>query len=65
MRKEGDQIVCIRHGARFRIRIRIGLAFSAPADASTRSSPLRIENGEILTLDSRNAICTLIIKPAL
>ena len=63
MRNEGDQIVCIRHGARFRIRI--GLAFSAPADASTRSSPLRIENGEILTLDSRNAICTLIIKPAL
>ena len=48
---EGDQIVCPRHGARFCIRT--GAALSAPAYESTRTLPVRVENGEIQIRDSR------------
>jgi 3-phenylpropionate/trans-cinnamate dioxygenase ferredoxin subunit len=48
---EGDQIVCLRHGARFCLRT--GAALSAPAYEPINTFPVRIENGMVQVRDSR------------
>jgi 3-phenylpropionate/trans-cinnamate dioxygenase ferredoxin subunit len=48
---EGDQIICVRHGARFCVRT--GEALTAPAYEPTAVFPVRVENGVIQVRDSR------------
>ena len=47
----GDEIECVRHGARFNIRT--GAVTNPPAYESVAKFPLRIENGVIQVRDDR------------
>ncbi|RUM54493.1 MAG: ferredoxin [Methylococcus sp.] len=49
--REGDEIICPRHGARFCIRT--GKALTPPAYEDIHSFPLRIEDGFIQIRDDR------------
>jgi 3-phenylpropionate/trans-cinnamate dioxygenase ferredoxin subunit len=48
---DGDQIECVRHGARFCIRT--GEVMAPPAYEPVAKFPVRIENGEIQVRDDR------------
>jgi 3-phenylpropionate/trans-cinnamate dioxygenase ferredoxin subunit len=48
---EGDQIQCLRHGAKFCIRT--GEALTAPAYEPTAKFPVRVENGVVQVRDHR------------
>ena len=48
---DGDEIVCVRHGARFCIRT--GAVTAPPAYEPVAKFPVRIENGEIQVRDDR------------
>ncbi len=47
----GDQIECLRHGARFCIRT--GAVMAPPAYEPVAKFPVRVENGEIQVRDDR------------
>ncbi|MGR9106505.1 MAG: non-heme iron oxygenase ferredoxin subunit [Gammaproteobacteria bacterium] len=49
--REGDQIICPRHGARFCIKN--GKALTPPAYEDLHCFPLRVENGMIQVRDDR------------
>ena len=49
--REGEEIVCPRHGARFSIRT--GEALTAPAYEPTAIFPVRIEHGMVQVRDDR------------
>ena len=47
----GDEIECMRHGARFCVKT--GAALSAPAYEATTTFPVKLENGKIFVQDLR------------
>ncbi len=49
--REGCQLICPRHGARFDIKT--GEALSAPAYEPTAVFPVKIEDGKVYTRDDR------------
>lgn len=49
--REGDQIICPRHGARFCIKT--GKALTPPAYEDLHCFPLRVENGMLQIRDDR------------